>query len=76
MNEAITDGMRKGIGFANKGSAVIPSEVFLKALSIARNLEHHVVKRPPIEGCKGYNITEHHELMISLLYKAILEELK
>lgn len=82
--------------FVNVGSAVILPEVFLKALSIARNLgypvfnfitanfdmiQHYrpiqnVVKRPTIKGGKGYNITGHHELMIPLLYRAILEELK
>lgn len=36
----------------------------------------NVVKRPTIKSGKGYNITGHHELMIPLLYRAILEELK
>jgi len=91
----ITD-LGDGGVFVNIGSAVILPEVFLKALSIARNLGHpvfnfitanfdmiqhyrptqNVVKRPTIEGGKGYNITGHHELMIPLLYRAILEELK
>lgn len=36
----------------------------------------NVVKRPTIKSGKGYNITGHHELMIPLLYRAILEGLK
>lgn len=36
----------------------------------------NVVKRPTIKSGKGYNITGHHEIMIPLLYSAILEELK
>ena len=82
--------------FVNIGSAVILPEVFLKALSIARNLGYsvfnfttanldmiqlyrptqNVVKRPTIKSGRGYTITGHHELMIPLLYRAILEELK
>lgn len=81
--------------FINIGSAVLLPEVFLKAVSVARNLgypvfkfttanfdmiQHYrptqnVVKRPTIKTGKGYNITGHHELMIPLLYRAILEEL-
>jgi len=93
---SIISNLGDGGVFVNIGSAVILPEVFLKALSIARNLEYpvfnfitanfdmiqhyrptqNVVKRPTIEGGKGYNITGHHELMIPLLYRAILEELK
>lgn len=36
----------------------------------------NVVKRPTIKSGKGYSITGHHELMIPLLYRALLEELK
>lgn len=81
--------------YLNIGSAVILPEVFLKALSISRNLgyplnnfttanfdmiQHYrptqnVVKRPTINSGDGYNITGHHEIMIPLLYNAILEEL-
>lgn len=80
----------------NIGSAVILPEVFLKALTIARNLgypvrnfitanfdmqQHYrpqvnVVQRPTHLSGKGYSITGHHELMISLLVNAVLLELK
>ncbi len=79
----------------NFGSAVILPEVFLKALSVARNLGFkvkrftaadfdmlkqyraftNVVKRPAIEG-KGFSFLGHHEIMIPLLYRAIIEEIK
>ncbi|MBF0201814.1 MAG: hypothetical protein HQK66_10990 [Desulfamplus sp.] len=77
----------------NFGSAVIMPEVFLKALSIARNLGHdvrgfttanfdmiqhyrplvNVVKRPVLEGGRGFSITGHHEIMIPLLAAAVYE---
>ena len=80
----------------NIGSAVILPEVFLKALSVARNLGHpvddfvtvnldmiqhyrpreNVVRRPTQKGGRGYALTGHHEIMIPLLARAILEELK
>jgi hypothetical protein len=80
----------------NWGSAVIMPEVFLKALTIARNLgggkpthflaadfdmqRHYrprvnVVQRPTLAGGTGIQITGHHELMIPLLYWAVLEQL-
>ena len=81
--------------YLNLGSAVILPEVFLKALTMARNLGHevidfttvnldmyqhyrpvqNVVKRPSLDGGKGYAITGHHELIIPLLAQAVLEEL-
>lgn len=77
----------------NFGSAVIFPEVFLKALSVVRNLGHkvkdfttanfdmiphyrplqNIVKRPVSLGGKGYSLIGHHEIMIPLLARAILE---
>lgn len=82
--------------YVNVGSAVLLPEVFLKAISIARNLGHrvenfttanldfiqhyrptqNVVKRPVGGGGEGYSITGHHEIIIPLLYRAIVEEVK
>lgn len=77
----------------NLGSAVILPEVFLKALTIARNLNagrptdftaadldmlrhyrphENVVRRPTLEGGKGYEITGHHELIVPLLAWSVL----
>jgi len=81
--------------FLNFGSAVILPEVFLKALSLARNLGHpvrnlttanldfiahyrpltNVVHRPTLESGKGYHLTGHLEIMVPLLFAAVLEEL-
>ncbi len=78
----------------NIGSAVLLPEVFLKAITVARNLGYkahkfttanfdmisqyrphqNVVSRPTSTGGKGYNITGHHELMIPLLYRSIIEK--
>jgi len=78
----------------NFGSAVVLPEIFLKALTVARNLgfkvKHftaadfdmirqyraftNVVKRPTIEG-KGFSFVGHHEIMIPLLHRAIMEKL-
>ncbi|KPJ64860.1 hypothetical protein AMJ44_11970, partial [candidate division WOR-1 bacterium DG_54_3] len=78
--------------YLNIGSAVILPEVFLKALTIARNLgnkiknfttvnmdmiQHYrphqnVLSRP---GGKSYALTGHHEIMLPLLYQALLESL-
>ena len=79
----------------NIGSAVILPEVFLKAVSIARNLGHsvkdftafdfdmvrhyrpaeNVLKRPTLLGGRAVHITGHHELMIPLLVRAVIEQL-
>jgi deoxyhypusine synthase len=79
----------------NIGSAVIMPEVFLKALTIARNLGHevrhftsatfdmirqyraseNVVRRPTHLGGQGFYIVGHHELMLPLLFAAIIEQL-
>lgn len=81
--------------FLNFGSAVILPEVFLKALSLARNLGHpvrnlttvdldfvahyrpltNIVHRPTLESGKGYHLTGHLEIMVPLLFAAVLEEL-
>lgn len=80
----------------NAGSAVVLPEVFLKALSVARNLGHdvsdfvavnldmiqhyrpreNVVRRPTQGNGRGYSLTGHHEIMIPLLARAVLEKLK
>ena len=79
----------------NLGSAVILPEVFLKAVSIARNLgravkdftafdfdmirhyrpSENVLKRPTLLGGRAIHITGHHELLIPLLVRAIIEHL-
>ena len=79
---------------ANLGSAVVLPEVFLKAVSIARNLgapvkdftacdfdmirhyrpSENVLKRPTLLGGRAVHITGHHELMIPLLARAIIEQ--
>ncbi len=81
--------------YLNFGSAVILPEVFLKALSLARNLGHpvrnlttvnldfipqyrpltNVVTRPTLESGKGYHLTGHMEIMVPLLFAAVLEQL-
>lgn len=82
--------------FINMGSAVVLPEVFLKALTLVRNLGHevknittvnmdfirqyrpltNVVRRPTLEGGKGYSLTGHHEIMVPLLYAALIETLE
>ena len=79
--------------FLNIGSAVILPEIFLKAVTLVRNLgwplkqittvtfdfiRHYrpatnVVRRPTLEGGRGYYLIGHHELMIPLLAAAVLE---
>lgn len=79
----------------NMGSAVILPEVFLKAVTVARNLGHkldrfttsnfdminqyrpnnNVISRPTSKGGRGYNIIGHHEIMIPLLYRSIIEKI-
>jgi len=79
----------------NLGSAVILPEVFLKTVSIARNLGHsvkdftafdfdmirhyrpheNVLKRPTLLGGRAVHITGHHELLIPLLTRAVIEQL-
>lgn len=81
--------------YLNLGSAVVLPEVFLKAVSLARNLGHpvqklttvnidfiahyrpltNVVNRPTLQSGKGYHLTGHLEIMVPLLFAAILEEL-
>ncbi len=82
--------------YMNIGSAVVLPEVFLKALTLVRNLgyrvrnfttvnmdfiQHYrpltnVIRRPTKEGGRGISLTGHHEIMLPLLYWAIIEELK
>jgi deoxyhypusine synthase len=81
--------------YINLGSAVVLPEVFVKALSLARNLEYrvhnlttinvdfishyrpltNVVSRPTLESGRGYHLTGHMEIMVPLLFAAVLEEL-
>ncbi len=81
--------------YLNFGSAVVLPEVFLKAVSLARNLgcpvqnlttvdldflAHYrplanVVTRPTLQSGKGYHLTGHMEIMVPLLFAAVLEEL-
>ncbi|MBI4949241.1 MAG: hypothetical protein HY955_03750, partial [Deltaproteobacteria bacterium] len=81
--------------YLNIGSAVILPEVFLKAITLTRNLgykvekfttvnmdfiQHYrpltnVVRRPTMGGGAGYRLTGHHEIMVPLLYAAIMEGL-
>ena len=81
--------------YLNIGSAVIMPEVFLKAITLSRNLGHkvknfttvnmdfiqhyrpitNVVRRPTMGGGKGFRLTGHHEIMVPLLYAAIVEGL-
>lgn len=77
--------------YLNLGSSVILPEVFLKAVSLVRNLgyslknittinmdfiQHYrpitnVVRRPTLDGGKGFSFTGHHEIMFPLLCAAI-----
>lgn len=81
--------------YINLGSAVILPEVFLKALTLTRNLRFpvknfttvnmdfiphyrplsNVVRRPTLEGGRGFHLTGHHEIMFPLLTAALLEEI-
>jgi hypothetical protein len=91
---ALISRLRGGV-YLNLGSAVILPEVFLKALTLTRNLGYpardfttvnmdfiphyrpltNVVRRPTLEGGKGFHLTGHHEIMFPLLAAAVLEEL-
>jgi hypothetical protein len=81
--------------FFNLGSAVILPEVFLKAVSLARNLKNpvrnlttvnvdfithyrplaNIVSRPTMGSGRGYHITGHLEIMVPLLFAAILDRI-
>ncbi len=90
---SVVAALERGV-YLNVGSAVILPEVFLKALTLVRNLGHRVenfstvnmdfiqgyrpltnVVRRPTEGGtgKGYRLTGHHEIMVPLLYAALIE---
>ena len=80
----------------NFGSAVVLPEVFLKAVTVARNLGYrikvfttanfdmishyrpyqNILSRPTSTGGKGYNIIGHHEIMIPLLYRSVIEKIR
>lgn len=92
---SVVSTLEKGV-YINIGSAVILPEVFLKALTLVRNLGHevinfstvnmdfiqhyrpltNVVRRPTLGGGAGYRLTGHHEIMVPLLYAAIMEGLE
>ncbi len=81
--------------YINVGSAVVMPEVFLKALTIARNvngpvenfttanfdmIQHYrptlnVLSRPISAGGKSFAFTGHHEIMIPLLVRLLIESL-
>ncbi len=81
--------------FVNIGSAVVMPEVFLKALTVARNvhgpvedfvtanfdmIQHYrpvvnVLSRPVETGGRSFAFTGHHEIMIPLLVRLLLEKL-
>ncbi|MBI4343331.1 MAG: hypothetical protein HY601_00760 [Candidatus Omnitrophica bacterium] len=91
----VVAGLGEGGVAGNFGSAVILPEVFLKTVSMARNLGHpvknlttfdfdmirhyrpaeNVLKRPTLLGGRAVHITGHHELMIPLLVRALVEKL-
>jgi hypothetical protein len=90
----VVAGLEGGV-FLNLGSAVILPEVFLKAVTAARNRgralrkittvdmdfirqyrpQTNVVRRPTALGGRGVSLVGHHEIMIPLLFAAVLEEL-
>ncbi len=92
----VVSGIGEGAVVLNVGSAVILPEVFLKAVSISRNLGHsvkdftvanldmiqhyrphqNVLSRPTALGGQAISITGHHELMVPLLYAAVMEKLR
>ena len=79
----------------NFGSAVVLPEVFLKSVTVSRNLGYkldrfttanfdmisqyrphqNILARPTSKGGKGINIIGHHEIMIPLLYRAVIENI-
>ena len=79
--------------YLNVGSAVLLPEVFLKAVTLARNLGHdltdfatanldfiqsyrpntNVVQRPTAGVGRGYSLTGHHEILVTLLAAALVE---
>ncbi|MBI3333293.1 MAG: hypothetical protein HYZ93_04305 [Candidatus Omnitrophica bacterium] len=80
----------------NVGSAVVLPEVFLKAVSINRNLgfpvkdftaanldmiahyrpHQNVLSRPTALGGQAISLIGHHEILLPLLYAAVMERLK
>jgi len=91
---SVVASLEKGV-YLNIGSAVIMPEVFLKALTLVRNLGHdvshfttvnmdfiqhyrpltNVVRRPTMGHGKGISLTGHHEIMVPLLFAAVIEGL-
>ncbi len=87
-------GLEGGV-YLNIGSAVVMPEVFLKALTLVRNLGNrvdkittadldfirhyrpgvNVVGRPTTSGGRGHRLTGPHEILVPLLFAAVLEQL-
>ncbi|MBN1527104.1 MAG: hypothetical protein JW919_05950 [Candidatus Omnitrophica bacterium] len=94
-NFILSVGNLEGGVVLNFGSAVVLPEVFLKSVTVARNLGHtlnkfttanfdmirqyrpweNVISRPTSSGGRGYNIIGHHEILIPLLYRSVIEKL-
>ncbi|MFH0763448.1 MAG: hypothetical protein V1927_00385 [Candidatus Omnitrophota bacterium] len=86
--------LERGVAI-NFGSAVVLPEVFLKAVTVARNLGNkltvfttanfdmisqyrpyqNILSRPTSKGGRGCNIIGHHEIMMPLLYRSIIEKI-
>ncbi len=89
-------GLGNGGVVMNIGSAVILPEVFLKTVSVARNLgfsvknftaanldmisqyrpHQNVLSRPTALGGEAISLIGHHEILVPLLYAAVMEKLK
>jgi hypothetical protein len=87
--------LNEGGVFINFGSAVILPEVFLKAITVLRNLGYpmknfytavfdmnshyrpweNIVRRPTLSGGKGYYFVGHHEIMLPLFYRLLLNRI-
>ncbi len=92
----VVSGLGGGGVVVNIGSAVILPEVFLKAVSVSRNLgfpvkdftaanldmishyrpHQNVLSRPTALGGEAISVTGHHEIMVPLLYAALMERLR
>lgn len=88
--------LNEGGVFINFGSAVIMPEVFLKALTVVRNLGYplnnfytavfdmnrhyrpseNIVRRPTLSGGKGYYFLGHHEIMLPLFYRMLMDKVE
>jgi hypothetical protein len=91
----LVTGLNDGGVFLNIGSAVVMPEVFLKALTVARNIggpvenfttanfdmiQHYrpamnVLSRPTNAGGRSFAFTGHHEIMLPILVRLLLDSL-